>query len=283
VAERETALGICHFGTHEFTEAISHLKKADHLDPREKKTAIYLARSYAAAGRTQEGIDLLKGWMAKAGDDVDVLYWAGKLYDQLSAEAADRMTKKHPNHYLVYQMEGDRYLDQQQYENALEAYGRALADAPGVPGVHFNVANVYWRILKLNEAQQELEKELKTNPYHAQANYELGDIYVKRGDFRSGIPYLKKALALDPNLVEAHRSLGRGLILEKKYDQAIREFSLVAQADKSDHTIHALLASTYRKMGRLKEAEEETRTYEKLVHQQMTSLERLKTQEKAEE
>ena len=93
------------------------------------------------------------------------------------------------------------------------------------------------------------------------------------------MPYLQRALEIDPKLVEAHRSLGKAFLAEKHYDNALYEFSLVARADPGDHTIHALLATAYRQMGRTKEAEEETKTYERLVGEQGAELLRLKAEE----
>jgi predicted Zn-dependent protease len=132
---------------------------------------------------------------------------------------------------------------------------------------------------RLDQARPELEAELQLNPDHAQANYELGDIAVKQGEVERGVPLLKKALALDPSLVEAHRSLGRAFLSGRQYAEAIHEFFIVAQAEPSDHTIHALLASVYQRMGRTQEAEEETRKYNELVKQHMSDLERKEAQQ----
>ena len=54
--------------------------------------------------------------------------------------------------------------------------------------------------------------------------------------------------------------------------KALDEFALVAKAEPSDHTIHALLASVYQRMGREQEAGEEKRKYDELMKQQMNDL-----------
>lgn len=279
LGKRKALVGICHFRLREYPQAVSQLQEAARLDPHSKVSVIFLARSYAASGHYREGIRTIKSWTAQNGDDVDALYWTGKFYEELSTQAIERMIDKNSNHYLVHEIQGDEYVYRQEYEKALEEYRQALAAAPTAPGLHFALGDVYRRTLNFPEAKQELEKELKLNPYHAQANYELGDIAIRQGNLEEGIHYLGRARALNPQLIEARRSLGRAFVLKKDYDAALREFSIVAQADPSDHTIHALLANTYRLMGRLKDAEEESHKDEKLMNEGMEKLQRLKAQE----
>ena len=189
------------------------------------------------------------------------------------------MVRRSSDHYLVHEFEGDQFRLKQEYDKALDAYGKALKAAPDAPGVHFKLGEIYWRLLRFDEAKRELETELRAKPFHAQANFELGDVEIREGNIKEGIPYVERALELDPRLIEAHRSLGRALLVEKQYDKALNEFSVVARAEPSDQTIHALLANAYRQMGRTREAQEETRTYEKLISEKDAQLRRLKAEE----
>ncbi len=277
--DQETVIGTCYFRRKDLSAALMHLKQAVKAVPDNKSAAIFLARVYASAGQTQEGISTLRAFQARRGDDPDLLYWIGTFYDQLAEQTYQAMAKSHPGSYLVLETEGDQLLQQQKYDQALRAYSKALSVAPNAAGLHFDLGNAYWRMAKLDQARRELEAELQLNPDNAQANYELGDIEVKQGEVERGMPLLKKALALDPTLVEAHRSLGRAFLAGRRYAEAIPEFSIVAQAEPSDHTIHALLASAYQRMGRTQEAEEETRKYNELMKEHMSDLERKEAQQ----
>lgn len=274
-------LGVCHFRIREFPEAIAQLQKAVRLTPRDEQARIFLARAYAGEGRNEDAIRTLKAWMRDHGEDPSALYWIGNFYEDMANATFERLASTNPESYLVYEMKGSQDLARQQYPEALAAYKKALALAPpGTPGLHFHLGDVYWRMLRYEEAKKELEQELKRNPYHAQANYELGNIYVKQGNAQQAIPYLQKALALDPALTEAHRSLGRAYLGEKRYPAAIEEFRRVAQAEPSDHTIHAMLASAYRLAGRLGEAKAEARKSQELERQAIQQIQTNKAAEK---
>jgi len=197
----------------------------------------------------------------------------------LAQQTYEVMAKSHPDSSPLLETQGDQLLQQQKYDEALKAYQKALSGAADEPGLHFDVGNTYWHMGRLDEAAAELSAELKLNPNHSQANFELGDIAVKQGEGDRGVALLKKALAFDPSLVEAHRSLGRAYLARRNFPEALREFSVVAKAEPSDHTIHALLASVYQRMGRKQEAEAETRKYNELVHQQMSDLQQREAQQ----
>lgn len=275
-----TLLGICRFRTQDFPQAIDQLQQAVSLAPDDKRARIGLARALAAGGRNEEAIQSLKTWLKIHPQDQDVLYWVGHLYEDFANQTFNQMAASHPGNYLVYETEGSQDRARQQYPQALAAYQKALSLAPqGTPGLHFYIGDVYWRTLRFEDATRELKEELTINSAHAKANYELGDIYAKEGNPRQAIPYLEKALALNPGLVEAHRSLGRAYVEEKRYPEALHEFLQVAQADPADHTIHAMLANTYRLLGRLKDAQREAQLSQRLENQTIQQIQKNKAAE----
>jgi tetratricopeptide (TPR) repeat protein len=263
-AEAETVAGNCYFLTHDYQPAISHLQEATRLDPKAKQSWVLLSRCYAEAGAQQQAIETLKRWLARNGDDVDVLFWMGKFYEEAAETTFQKMAEAHPNSYLIYQAQAEQYIDNKDYKKALEALDRAQALAPDAPGLHYSRGDVYWSQRALDKAQAELEKELRSNPFHAQANWLLGDIYVSLREPEKGIPYLERAVALNPGLWDAHRALGRALVMENKIQKAVGEFQIVAKANPDDDSIHGLLSNAYRRLGDLEKAKEEAEVFEKL-------------------
>jgi tetratricopeptide (TPR) repeat protein len=262
---------VCAFRLNDFPRAIPLLAKAATLDPRDEEMRILLARAYAGVGRNEAAIETLKAWTKAHGEDVDALYWIGKFYDELANQSFQQMTRKYPQSYLVYETEGDQLTLKHQFPQALVSYEKALALAPkDTPGLHFHVGDVYWRMLRYDKAENQLQQELRINPYHAEANYELGAIYAKQGDPQKAVALLDKAIALDPSLIAAHRALGQAYLDERQYNLALAQFLVVAKANPSDYTIRNMLATTYRMLGRLadarREAEESQKLYAEYIH-----------------
>jgi predicted Zn-dependent protease len=272
--EQEVVACICYYRRNDMPAAIRHLDAAAKLVRDNQEAAIFLGRSYAASGRPEEGIRVLKAYQAAQGQKADTLYWIGAFYDQLAEQVYETLAKAHPDSYLVLEMRGDQFLQQQKYDQALSAYSKALNLAPYAPGLHFDLGNTYWRMEKLDQAASALEAELKSNPNHTQANFELGDIEVKQGHAEEGVSLLQRAVALNPSLTEAHRSLGRAFLAEQRYSDALRELSIVVEAEPSDHTVHAMLAGLYQRMGDGRKASEESQRSNELIKQQMTDLQR---------
>lgn len=272
--EQATVTGICYYRRNDLPNALKNLEMAVKLAPDDQQAVIFLGRAYASSGRPREGIAVIEAYQARRGEQADTLYWIGAFYDQLAEQAYQTLVKAHPDSYVVLETQGDQFLQQQKYDEALTAYRKALALAPNAPGLQFDLGNAYWHMAKLDQAAPALEAELKSNPDHAQANFELGDIEVKQGRAEVGVPLLQKALALNPGLTEAHRSLGRAFLSERRYPEALHELSVVAKAEPSDHTVHAMLASLYERMGDAENAAQETQESNALMKQQMSDLER---------
>ncbi len=262
--ETETLVGVCYFRTHDYKAAITRLEPAVHLAPASKEARLYLGRSYAAAGRPEKAVLTLKSWLERNGNDVDVLYWIGKFYEDLGTRAFQKMAETYPNSYMVYQLQGEQEFDKKDYKKAMAAFDKALAIAPGAPGLHYWRGYVYWRQRSLYKAQEDFETELRSNPYHAQANYLLGDIFVSLRDPDKALPFLERAVALNPGIWDAHRSLGRALVMKNRLQEAVQQFQIVANNNPHDDSIHGLLSNAYRRLGDLEKAKEEEKLFEKL-------------------
>lgn len=263
-AEMETVLGVCYFRLHDYASAVAHLEQAARFAPHAKDSTIFLSRAYAASGRLRDAVKTLNLWLNQNGEDVDAFYWIGKFHEELAEQAYQRMVRRDPNHYLVHQLVADQYIYKKHYDQALLAIDRALSLAPHAPGLHYARGNVFWRQRSLDKAREELRIELKSNPYHAQANFLLGDIHVSLREPKEAIPYLQRAIAVNPTIWDAHRSLGRAFVMENRLEEAVQEFEIVVKADPAEDTIHGLLSNAYRRLGDRKKAEEEACIYQEL-------------------
>jgi Tfp pilus assembly protein PilF len=112
-------------------------------------------------------------------------------------------------------------------EAATAGYGRAIAamraenwlqaeleleqvtkEFPVYPGPFVNLALVYLKDKRLDDARVALDRALAISPGHAAANTQLGILLREQGKFHEAEQAYRKALATDPNHALAHYNLG---------------------------------------------------------------------------
>ena len=91
---------------------------------------------------------------------------------------------------------------------------------PNLPGIYLAAGGILLKMHRLDEALPALEEELRLNPDSAEANADLGEIYLERTESAKAIPYLKRAVKEDPKLQSAHQELGQGLLRAKAISES---------------------------------------------------------------
>jgi Tfp pilus assembly protein PilF len=79
---------------------------------------------------------------------------------------------------------------------------------PAYPGPFVNLALVYLKDKRLDDARAALDRALALDPGHAAANTQLGILLREQGKFHEAEQAYRKALVTDPNHALAHYNLG---------------------------------------------------------------------------
>jgi tetratricopeptide (TPR) repeat protein len=272
--ESLTLKGIGLFHHSQWQESAEIFQSALGLDPNDKRSRLYLARCLLRLGLDRQAFEALQGLLENSRTDPDTLYTLGSIQAELASSTLQKMIEIAPHSYRVHQMEGESFEKQEQYPKALEAYKTALALKPDLPGIRFAIGSVHWKTREFDDATRWLQEELKANPHHAIANYQLGNIYVYRNQPSQAIPYLQETVSALPQFMEAHRDLGKALLQLGEFDKAVEHFKLVAQTEPEDDAIHSLLASAYRKQGKLEEQEAELELFQQLNQKKLERAQR---------
>jgi tetratricopeptide (TPR) repeat protein len=146
--------------------------------------------------------------------DQGVLLYETKHY----AEAAAMFEKalplaKEKNQAVVLARLADCYGKAHQFDKALEYYPKAIAASPTDAALHNNLGDVYARMGKLAEAQQEFQKAAELNPTGAaQYYFNLGAVMYNIGKMDEAAAAFKKATEVDPNHADAHYWEGLALM-----------------------------------------------------------------------
>ena len=109
---------------------------------------------------------------------------------------------------------------EQDVEEAIQTFGRALELAPRHVLARYNLALVLKRADRPREALEELKRTIAIES-RAEAHYTMGVIYWQQGDLERAEASLRAALAADARYVDAYHSLGAVLAARRQWTSAL--------------------------------------------------------------
>lgn len=186
----------------------------------------------------------------------EVFYWRARSYEKLAMEAYLRLYHADPDSYRIHQLVADLNATKGDDGKAIEEYRAAISLKPSVSNLHYSLGHVLWKDLKVDEAREQFEAELKLNPRHAGALVELGDTYLLEHQPDKALPYLSRGLTLEPGNLAVHRDLGTAYSELGDYRKAVSEFKVAVSSDH-DGSIHYKLARAYTSLGEKDKAKQE--------------------------
>jgi Tfp pilus assembly protein PilF len=106
---------------------------------------------------------------------------------------------------------------------------------------------------------EQFQAGIAIQPDSAVLHYDLGLALKLKDKLDACIPELKKAMDLDPSLVDPHFTLGTLYMQRGDFDQAAVEMQTVLQQEPDNGDLWATLGSVYKQAGKLPEAEDALR------------------------
>jgi cytochrome c-type biogenesis protein CcmH/NrfG len=101
---------------------------------------------------------------------------------------------------------GNLYFDNSQFNQAVDAYARALDIDPNNANVRTDRGSCFWSLGQPDAAIGEFEKSLKLNPTHAQTLYNMGIVYLHgKNNMAEARKYWEKLLATNPDYPQRAR------------------------------------------------------------------------------
>ena len=130
-----------------------------------------------------------------------------------------------------------------------------------------------WKDLKVKEAREEFESELKINSRHPGALNELGDTYLLEHEPEKALALLTQASALEPHNPDFHRDVGTACFGLHQFEKAAAEFRIALSGDH-DGSVHYKLARVYQAMGEKEKAAHEFEVSTALNQESHSKLEK---------
>ena len=224
-------------------------------------SALKIDPSFAPALKGLSKLYLHKGNLKKANEfsieavqkDEDFREWSNKI---------TKISEKIQN--------GNRNVQQGQYEEAIKEYNLVSKEHPYFPDAEFYKGLTRFRQKDIDSAAEHFKKTLDIYPEHIKARKGLdnvtkqflnaGNKSYKRGDVSKATKYYEKALEFDPEFYLAYFQLG---VLQKKQGQskkAIESLKKVIQINPNHDKTWFTLGTAYEADGNNEEAIEHYKT-----------------------
>lgn len=123
------------------------------------------------------------------------------------------------------------------------AYIRAIAEAPQDPWLRRGYAEFLEAINDLSEATVQWRSVIERLPHHPVGYLQAGSVLRRRREFAAARPLLEKAIALQPDWIEARLELADLFLAEKQPAEAVRVCEEAVRVQEDHARAHLKLAN----------------------------------------
>ena len=236
-----------------------------HLDRAPDKTALGIAE--IQAGQLAQAVANLQTALAAHPNDPDVLYYLGRASGLLAKQSIDTLLAAYPDSPRAHQAMAENYYVLRRMQDAEKEYRDALRLRPGLPEAHLALGEVYAGAFKWEQAEEQFRLQTKLQPGNAEAAYRLGEALLEQGKAHEARAELLRSDRLMQDMPETLYALGKAASLDGDSAAAEKAWNkLLAIENQSPLAAqaHFGLAGLYRKQGKTAEAKHEMQEFEKL-------------------
>lgn len=229
-------LGVARYRLNDYAAAITALRRESQLDPRNGKALMWLGVAQLAAGENAAAAVSLDKAAELSPSDVDILYHRGRAHMLVSKDSYEEMYKADPNSWRVHQALAQSFVEADRLEDAVRECQIALNLRPQEPGLHEELADIYWNQNQLEKAEAAFQEELKVDPESVSSMYKLAVVSLERSKPEVTASLLTQVLQRSPaGYRDAYYQRGRAEAQLGKVSEAISDFKAeVAIGDRAD-------------------------------------------------
>ena len=259
--EPRRALALAYVQDGRTAEALEQAKKAVELDPENREGRFCLGSALAAAGRASEAIPEFQKAAGGTPPDVRALHRLALSYasldDPRAAETFRKVLTLEPNN-LGARLNFATYLWQiRDFPHGNEEMERVIQASP--PSLQKSLRSRYAQSLvdqaRYSQAAQQLEQMRKLGARDYDTTCSLASALGASGRLDEAIHLLREAIALDPEKLLAHHTLGRLLLVQQQPAEAAVEFERCAAMQPGSAGIQLELGRAYEALEKLDKAE----------------------------
>ncbi len=228
-----------------------------------------LARLYQQGGDSEHAMRVIQELVDLNPDDVDILYMAHRLYQEMAEDTLDKLAVLAPGSAQMQQIIAERLINEGDLAGATEHYKKALQIDPRIPGVHYELAQALLQSAPNDSATQqaatnELKAAIANDGDSAKVRCEFGMIAMQDSALDKAYENYTAAFRLDPSDTEAQLGLGRVLMAMDKSQEAEKYLEMAVQGDPLNATAHYRLGQVYERLSMKDRAQKEMHLFQEI-------------------
>jgi len=200
-------------------------------------------------------------------------YWQSQACNLLATAAFSKLTQLPPS-LEAHELRAEISRSQGRHWESVKEWEAALSLSPGDPRLERELALSLYLKRDYEAAKKLIERFLKNEPNSAELNYLIGDILLYEEKVEGAVPYLLKAVNLNPGMTGAHSALGRAYMDLGEAEKAIPHLKSALRTDE-DGSLHFQLSRAYQKTGREQLARDTLAQYEEIAKLKKTEDEKV--------
>ena len=256
----EAAFGATYFQSHKFPQAIEHLKNALTQNPDDLEATQLLALSFYGSGDFAKAAPLLEKLGPRLpASNPDGPYLLGICYIMTqrwddARRAFARLFSVPPESAMAYLMLGKIFVRQKMEDRAIPQIERALQIDPRLAMAHFLLGEIDLYKDDPQHAVEEFQKELAINPTIWLVYWRLGDAYFRLEKLDEAENALKQSIWLNESSSGSFILLGRIALKKNDAPLAAGFLERALKLDPQNYYVHYFLGRAYQGLGRTAEA-----------------------------
>jgi tetratricopeptide (TPR) repeat protein len=158
----------------------------------------------------------------------------GNAQPKKALELAQDLVAKYPDDERAHFILGNQWFGQQDYDQAISEYQKAIAINPEFSGAYNSMGYTYRPMKKYAEAEQAFKKYIELIPNDPNPYDSYAELLMKTGRFDESIQQYKKALSINPRFGNSRIGIATNLMLQGKHTEAAAEAQKLYDAARDD-------------------------------------------------
>ena len=271
MTQAEVMLGLCYAELGRHQQAIFILAPA-FRHPSDKQMGrligLDLQRAYEGLHQNEKATAVADELVKRYPNDPEILFHSSRLYADHAYDLMTQLMRVAPSSVWVHYATAEVHASLQRYDLAIAEYRNVLEIEPKIPGIHFRLGRAILQSSKetnaVEQALHEFELELNISPDNSDAEYEIGEIYRRRGEFDPALTHFSKAVQHHPDFTQARIGLASTLISQGRSPEALGHLLEAVRLEPQNEVAHFRLASVYKVLGDAANQQKEMAFFQKL-------------------